>query len=202
MAAHANGARAPLSDTPSFANTNRWETGQFITMSLLCALSVLLTFIEFPLIPGVTWLKYDASSVPAMISGLAFGPGAGAAVGIACALIHGFLFADLAGALMNILAVVGFVLPAAALFRRRRTLPCAAGGLALSCLATTALAVVGNLLITPLWLGVPLEAVVAMIIPLLVPFNLAKALLNSILTLIVHRRVAQLVEPAGKKAGL
>ena len=73
--------RAPQAQ-PTLANTNRWSTRSLVTMALLCALGVLLSFVEFPLLPGVTWLKYDASAVPALISGFAFGPGGGIAVGI------------------------------------------------------------------------------------------------------------------------
>lgn len=65
-------------NTPT-KNTNAWSTKQLVTMALMCAIGVLLSFIEFPLLPGVTWLKFDASNMPAMVSGFAFGPGAGVA---------------------------------------------------------------------------------------------------------------------------
>ena len=61
-------------NTPT-KNTNAWSTKQLVTMALMCAIGVLLSFIEFPLLPGVTWLKFDASNMPAMVSGFAFGPG-------------------------------------------------------------------------------------------------------------------------------
>ena len=82
-------------------------------MALMCAIGVLLSFIEFPLLPGVTWLKYDASAMPAMVSGFAFGPAAGLAVGLVGAVLHGILMADFSGAVMNILVIMGFVWPAA-----------------------------------------------------------------------------------------
>lgn len=83
-------------NTPT-KNTNAWSTKQLVTMALMCAIGVLLSFIEFPLLPGVTWLKFDASNMPAMVSGFAFGPGAGVAVGILTAIIHGLLMADFTG---------------------------------------------------------------------------------------------------------
>jgi riboflavin transporter FmnP len=54
-------------NTPT-KNTNAWSTKQLVTMALMCAIGVLLSFIEFPLLPGVTWLKFDASNMPAMVS--------------------------------------------------------------------------------------------------------------------------------------
>ena len=110
-------------------NTNKWGTRQLVTMALLCAIGVLLSFIEFPLIPGVTWLKYDASAMPAMVCGFAFGAGGGLAVGIAGAIIHGILMADFSGAVMNILVVIGFVVPASLVYQHGRTLPRAIIGL-------------------------------------------------------------------------
>lgn len=179
----------------SIVNTNVWSTRQLVTMALMCAIGVLLSFVEFPLLPGVAWLKYDASMMPAMVCGFAFGPGAGLAVGVVGAIIHGILMADFTGAAMNTLVVFGFVLPAALVYKRSRSYKFAVAGLALSCVGAVLMSVVGNLLLTPAWLGVPFQAVVDMIIPILVPFNLLKGLLNSVLTLIVYKSISNLVTP-------
>lgn len=193
-----NTAGGPASDL-AFENTNVWGTRQLVTMALMCAIGVLLSFIEFPLLPGVAWLKYDASAMPALVCGFAFGPGAGVAVGIVGAVIHGILLADFSGAVMNILVVSGFVLPAALVYRKLRTFKGALLGLAASVVAATLMAIAGNLVITPLYLGVPLDAVVAMIIPILTPFNLIKAVLNGALTLIVYKSVSNLITPKKKQ---
>ncbi|NLA80975.1 MAG: ECF transporter S component [Chloroflexi bacterium] len=178
-----------------FTNTNKWDTRQLVTMSLLCAIGALLSFIEFPLLPGVAWLKYDASAMPALVGGFAFGPGAGLAIGIVGAIIHGILLADFWGCLMNILVVVGFVLPASIIYRKMRTLKGGIVGIVVSVITATFMAIIGNLLITPLYLGVPLDAVIAMIIPILTPFNLIKAVLNGVLTLIVYKSISNLITP-------
>ncbi len=182
-----------------FSNTNKWDTRQLVTMALMCALSALLSFIEFPLLPGVTWLKYDASAMPALVSGFAFGPAAGLAVGVVSAVIHGILLADFSGAIMNILVVTGFILPAAFIYHKKRTFKSAIVGLAFSVIGATVMAILGNLVITPLYLGVPFDAVVAMILPILTPFNLIKAILNGVLTLIVYKSVSNLITPKKKQ---
>lgn len=176
-------------------NTNKWGTRQLVTMALLCAIGVLLSFIEFPLIPGVTWLKYDASAMPAIVCGFAFGAGGGLAVGIAGAIIHGILMADFSGAVMNILAVIGFVVPASLIYRQGRTFPRAIIGLIASVVCAVIMAIVGNLVITPAYLGVPMDAVIAMILPILVPFNLAKGIINAVLTLAVYKSISNLITP-------
>ena len=197
MTGNAPGTNAQ--DTYEFTNTNKWDTRQLVTMALMCAIGVLLSFVEFPLLPGVTWLKYDASAMPAMVCGFAFGPAAGLAVGVVGAVIHGILMADFSGAVMNILVVAGFILPAALVYRRKRTFKSGVVGLVLSAITATVMAILGNLVITPMWLGVPLDAVVAMILPILTPFNLIKAGINAVLTLIVYKSISNLITPKKKQ---
>ena len=197
MTGNAPGTNAQ--DTYEFTNTNKWDTRQLVTMALMCAIGVLLSFVEFPLLPGVTWLKYDASAMPAMVCGFAFGPAAGLAVGVVGAVIHGILMADFSGAVMNILVVAGFILPAALVYRRSRTFKSGVVGLVLSAITATVMAILGNLVITPMWLGVPLDAGVAMILPILTPFNLIKAGINAVLTLIVYKSISNLITPKKKQ---
>jgi len=67
--------------------------------------------------------------------------------------------------------------------------------LVLGIVVAVVMAVLGNLVVTPAWLGVPVDAVVAMIVPILIPFNLAKGILNSVLTLIVYKAISNLITP-------
>lgn len=192
-------AMAENTNQYQFTNTNKWETRQLVTMALLCAIGVLLSFIEFPLLPGVAWLKYDASAMPAMVSGFAYGPVAGLSVGIIGAIIHGIMLGDFSGAVMNIIVVTGYILPAALIYKKMHSFKGAIIGLVVSSICATLAAILGNLIITPAWLGVPLDAVIAMIIPILTPFNLIKALINSVLTLIVYKSISNLITPKKKQ---
>lgn len=176
-------------------NTNRWDTRQLVTMSLLCAIGVLLSFIELPLLPAAPFLKFDASIMPAMVCGFAYGPAAGLACGIVGAIIHGIIMADYWGAIMNVLVIIGYVLPAALIYRKMRTMKGAVLGLAAAVACSIVMAIVGNLAITPIYLNTPVEVVVGMIVPVLVPFNIVKALINSVLTLIVYKSISNLITP-------
>ena len=79
--------------------------------------------------------------------------------------------------------------------RVRAKAACAVIGLALGIVVAVVMAVLGNLVVTPAWLGVPVDAVVAMIVPILIPFNLLKGILNSVLTLIVYKAISNLITP-------
>lgn len=175
-------------------DTNRFSTRTLVSCALLCAIGVLLSLVELPLLPGVPWLKYDASAMPAIVSGFAYGPAAGACVGMVGAVIHGLLFADASGAVMNILVVVAIVVPASAIFQRHPSFASQILGLVVGCLAMVAAAILGNLVITPAWLGVPLDAVIAMILPILLPFNVLKAALNAVLSVIVFKAVSRMMD--------
>lgn len=178
-----------------FENTNKWSTKQLVTMALMCAIASLLSFIQIPLIPGVTFLTYDPSLMPAMVCGFAFGPGAGVIVGAVAAVIHGLILGEWVGSLMNICATAFFVLPAALLYRKHRTYGVAIGGLVLSTVVATLGAIAANLTIgVAFWYGTP-DAIIPLILPALVPFNLAKSALNAVLTLVVYKAVSNLITP-------
>ncbi|MDR2197253.1 MAG: ECF transporter S component [Coriobacteriales bacterium] len=176
----------------------RWSTRQLTTMALFIALGVILSLIEFPLIPGIEFLKYDASTVPALMTGFAYGPGAGCLVGLLVAWVHVLFTGNYWGAVMNSCVVIAYVLPIALIYRasarkaeqQGRAANTASngvliGGFALGIVLTTIVAILMNLLVTPIYTGMPVEAVIAMILPVLLPFNLVKAVLNSILGFIL-----------------
>ena len=182
-------------DDLEFSNTNAWDTRQLVTMALLCAIAALLSFVQLPLIPGVTFLTYDPSLMPAMVCGFAFGPGAGIAVGAIAAVIHGLILGEWVGSLMNIVATLCFVWPAAAIYRRKRTFKSGIIGLLVGVLAATAGAVVSNLTIgVAFWYG-SVDVILPMLLPAILPFNLVKGIVNAILTLIVYKAVSNLITP-------
>jgi len=188
-------AAAQRGTTPSFRNSNRWDTRQLVVMGLLCAIGVLLSFVEFPIFPAAPWLKYDASFVAYMVAGFAYGPGAGLAVGITAIVIHGLMDGNLWGAVMNILVLVGFLWPAAVIYMRKRTLGRAVVGLLVGCVCALAMAIVGNIVVTPIYSGMPREAVMDLILPVLLPFNAMKAGLNTVLILAVYKSISLLIKP-------
>lgn len=182
----------------SFENTNRWSTRQLVTMALMCAISAIFMFVQIPLIPAAPFLSYDPSLVPAMVCGFAFGSGSGVAVGVMAIVIHALMTGDWVGALMNVVATLGFILPATALYARRRSFASAIAGLVLSVLAATVLSIVANLTIGVwFWYG-SLDAIVPLILPAVLPFNLIKTVLNAVLTMVVYKSISNLITP--KKA--
>lgn len=180
---------------PQFNNSNRWNTRQLVTMALMCAIASLFSFVQIPLIPGVSFLTYDPSLMPAMVCGFAFGPGAGIAVGSIAAVIHGLILGEWVGSLMNIFATAFFVLPAALLYKRMHTLKGAIAGLVISVITATAGAILVNLTIGVWFYYGSADVIIPLILPALLPFNLVKTILNALLTLVVYKAVSNLITP-------
>ena len=178
-----------------FENTNRWSTKQLVTMALMCALGALFMYVQLPILPSAPFLTYDPSLVPAMVCGFAYGPGAGTAVAAMAIVIHALTTGDWVGALMNLVATLGYILPAAIVYQKMHTYKGAVIGLVLGVIAATALSMVANLTIGVwFWYG-SVDVIAPLMIPAVLPFNLIKTVLNSVLTLAVYKAVSNLITP-------
>ncbi|MDU2590668.1 MAG: ECF transporter S component, partial [Atopobium sp.] len=94
------------------ASSNGWSTKRIAILAMLCAAAAISTMVlQFPLIPGVTFLKYDPSGVFALLAGVAFGPAAGAIVSVLPYLLHLTTESGIYGTIMAILATLTYVLP-------------------------------------------------------------------------------------------
>jgi len=65
--------------------------------------------------------------------------------------------------------------------------------------------VIANHFVTPLFLGVPTSAVDPILLPIILPFNLIKAGINSVVTFLVYKAVSKYIvhgETFGAKKGL
>lgn len=176
-------------------NTNRWDTRQLVIMALMAAIATLLSFVEIPILPAAPWLKYDPSFVPSMVTGFAYGAGPGVAVGLVTAILHIFMTGNFWGGIMNILVVCAYVIPAALIYVRNHTWRGAAIGLIVGSVCQIIIAILANIVITPIYAGMPVEAVIALIIPVLIPFNVLKVVLNSIITIAVYKAISNLITP-------
>ncbi len=174
------------------AQTGSWSTKRIAITALFCAAAAICTlFIEFPLIPGVTWLKYDPSGVVALTASFAFGPAVGAVVSILPNLVHLATSSGIYGTIMAILATFSLVMPAALIYSRNRTLRGAIIGMAVGAIVSVAACMVGNLIVTPFYTGMPLESVIELIVPALLPFNVLKVVVNCVITGLIYKPVTK-----------
>ena len=178
-----------------FQNTNRWETKQLVTMALMCAIVAIFMYVQIPILPSAPFLSYDPSLVPAMVCGFAYGPVSGLTVGVLAVVIHALTTGDWVGGLMNIVAAIFFILPAALTYKKLHSFRGAVIGLVLGIICATAASIVSNLTIG-VWFWYPsMDFIMPLIAPAIIPFNLIKTALNSVLTLAVYKAISNLITP-------
>ena len=175
---------------------NTVDTRKLIVMALFCALAFASTVLFR--IPVVLWLKYDPKDCLLAIGGMLYGPMAAVLMTVVISLVEMITISDTGaiGMLMNIVSSLLFILPPAILYRRRRTLPRAIMGLIIGALLATGGMLLWNWLVTPLYMGVPRAAVVELLMPAFLPFNLFKTALNAVLTVLLYKHVVSALRAA------
>ncbi|MCH3967636.1 MAG: ECF transporter S component [Atopobiaceae bacterium] len=168
-----------------------WNTRRIATCALFVAVAIVASFIELPIFPAAPYLKYDPSGIVCLVAGLAFGPATGALVCVLMWLPH--LFVDPFGALMGIVAAVSLTVPTALVYQHIHTRRGAVIGMAVGAVVCLAACIGGNLVVTPLYSAVSVDQVAAMIVPILLPFNLLKIAINCVVTFLVYKSVSKLV---------
>ncbi|MDR0840163.1 MAG: ECF transporter S component [Christensenellaceae bacterium] len=171
------------------------KTKWLARMAALCAISLVLMYlVRFPLFPAAPYLEYDMADVPILIGAFIYGPGAGLLLTAIVSLLQWLLVSPQSGwvgALMHLCATGGFVLVAGFLYKARHTRPGAIVSLLLGTLTMAALMVPLNLWLTVRYNGAPAQVVQAMIGPVILPFNLIKGCINSLVTFIVYKRAGK-----------
>lgn len=99
------------------ADSGRWSTKRIAMYALFVALSMAVSFIEFPIIPGVQWLKYDPSGIVCLVAGFAFGPAAAVIVSVLGFVPH--LFTNPWGTLMAVLVALALSVPASLIYKEQ-----------------------------------------------------------------------------------
>lgn len=186
---------------------NRNSAKKLVLIAMLAAVAyVIVCLIR---VPVVLFLNYEPKDVIITIGAFLLGPVCGFVVSLLVSLLEMVTISGTGpiGALMNLLSTCSFACTAAIIYKKRRTFSGAIIGLAVGTVAMTAVMVLWNWLITPLYMGVSREVVQGMLIPYFLPFNLFKATLNCALVLILYKplvtalRRASLVEAAPDRTG-
>jgi len=191
------------------------RTVKLAKMALMTAISFVCSFVHFPLLFLYPFLEFELSSIPILIAGFIFGPVRGviiAVVAIMLRVITGTAPNAPYGPIMNIIAACVLVFIAAAIYQRLKkkewrpaTLRIgslctmqvqffapASGLLALIVggLCATAAMIPANLIFTPLFMGAPVEAVQGLILPAIIPFNLLKMGINTVVVFLLYKRLS------------
>ena len=168
------------------------EKTRTLTLSaMLCAVAYLLTMVGRIPITSVDFLKYDPKDVILALGGFIMGPMQAFLMSMVVSLVEMVTISDtgIIGCFMNVLSTCAFVCTAATIYRRHRTLKGAVVGLGMGALLMTGVMLLWNYCITPIYMGYPRQAVAAMLLPIFLPFNLVKSIINAALTMLLYQPV-------------
>ena len=96
---------------------------------------------------------------------------------------------------MNVISSCSFACTAALIYRRKPRLSGAAAGLLCGWGCMVLVMMFWNYLIAPVYMGVPREEVVKLLLPAFLPFNLTKGGLNAAITVVLYRPVVTALGP-------
>lgn len=172
--------------SPNTANkpARSTKTLRMVQMAMLAAISIVLVLvIRIPFAPA-PYLEFDLADVPVMLGAFMLGPVYGLIVLLVVCIIQAFLLGGngIIGLIMHFVAsgvlVVVSSLIHKALGKKTWGLIVA---LVVGCIAMAAVMIPLNIFFTPILFGTAREVVISLIVPVLIPFNLLKAGINSVI---------------------
>lgn len=170
----------------------RKKIQKLTTLSMLCAISIVLVYsVRIPMF--LPFLEYDPADIPIMIGTFLFGPAAGMLLLATVSVIQGLTVSassGVIGIIMHIFATGGFVLVAGNIYRKKRNRSGAIIALSAGVVTMVISMVIWNIIFTPIFMGTPREAVIALLVPAILPFNIIKAGVNAIVTFLVYKPIS------------
>ena len=172
------------------------KTKKVTMVGMLCAVAFLVTVVCR--IPVVLFLKYEPKDVIISIGGFLFGPMTAFVISVIVSFVEMFTISDTGfiGLIMNVLSTCSFACTASFIYKKHRTMKGAVAGLLTGVVLTTAVMLLWNYLITPIYMGMDRAVVAAMLPTIFLPFNLVKGGLNMALILLIYKPVVTALRKA------
>jgi len=176
-------------------NVNK-KTSTIAKLGVLGAISiVLVALIHISIFPAVPFLEYDPADIPILLATFAMGPWAGLALTVVVAVIQGLTVSAASGwygIVMHIISTGAYVIIAGEIYKHKKTKKGAILALCMGTLSRPLVMIPANLILTPLYMGVP-RSVVVDILWWIIAFNIVYAAINSLITFFVYKRVSPIL---------
>jgi riboflavin transporter FmnP len=184
-------------------------------IAITAAVATVLMLFDVPLWFAPSFYKIDLSEVAVLVGAFALGPLPGACIELVKVLLNLVINGTITGGigeLANFVVGCAFILPASAVYWRRRNIRSAVLGMVIG---TVSLGIIGSamnyFLLLPVYasvFGMPIEKLVAMgtainphitdlssfVLFAVLPFNLLKGVVSSILTVLLYKRVSPILK--------
>ena len=166
------------------------KTKKLCGMAMFAALAFVLSLFTSGI--RVAFLTIDIKDAILAIGAFIYGPIAALPMCILTAFLSSVITGfetGFWGLAMDFFSSLIFSMTAALVYKYKRTMIGAVIGLFVSVVAYTVMMIPLNLLITPIFTGQSVEAVIGLLIPLLVPFNFAKSVLNAAIVMAFYKPI-------------
>ena len=177
------------------------RTRKLVILAMLSAIAyVVMYFGRISLIPAAAFLKYDPKDVIIAIGGFLYGPVAALAMSVVVAFAEMVTVSEsgIIGCIMNIISSVAFTCSAAFIYKKLHTLVGAAIGLVVGVALCTTVMLLWNYLLVPIYTPyISREAVMSMLAPIFLPFNLLKGGLNAAVAMLLYKPVRLALSKSG-----
>lgn len=186
-----------------------------VKISVLGVIAFILMLLDFPLWFTPPFLKFDVSDVPALIGSFALGPMAGVIVQLVKNLLKILLAGTntaVVGEIANFIVGSVFAYVAGLIYYREKTFKNAVIGLVVGTIAmTVAISIANYYIMIPFYAkayGMPLDKIItisgavnkyvvdlkSLIIFAVIPFNLLKGVVVSLITILLYKRVSPILK--------
>lgn len=172
------------------------RTRRIALSAVFCALAFLVTLIPAPKVQG--FLSFDIKDAVIATVSLLLGPSVAASLSLAVPFLE-FVTSGttgLIGLFMDVISTASFSVTASLIYKYRKTLGGAVLSLSAAALLQVAMMLLANILLTPLYMEVPRDAVLRMLVPTLLPFNLVKSVFNASLVMLLYKPISEALRRA------
>ena len=167
------------------------DTKKLAVLAMLTALAYVVMWIS-KILPSVNdFLDFDFKHVVICIGGFIYGPVSAGLITVVVCFIEMITISGTGpwGCLMNIIGTASFCCTACYVYKKNHTMKGAVIGLSLGVIVMTALMLLWNYLVTPIYQGMPRSAIADMLVPVFLPFNLVKGGMNMAATLLLYKPI-------------
>ena len=190
------------------ARRRSFDTKRLVGISVFSALAYVVALV-CQVIPSIAgFLSLDFKDAVIAMASFIYGPISAVLIALIAAALELVTISATGwyGFLMNFASSAAFSLVASLIYRKLKSLNGALISFLAAVVTTVSVMLLLNTFVTPLYMaqiGVPLDraGVIAMIPDILLPFNLAKALLNSALAMVLYKPIANACRRIGFAVG-
>lgn len=168
-------------------------TKKLCTIGILSALAIVLNMVFVFLgirLSAVSFLTYDPADIINVIVGFIFGPIYSFVMSIVTSFIQlAYDPGSITDAFMNIVSTSTFSCTAAFIYKKLHNKKGAIIGLVSGSLACTLSMIIWNIILTPIFMGWDRQAVIDLVLPGFLPFNLIKCGINTAIVIMIYKPI-------------